>query len=202
MAPVGAMLCCEHGNILWDDLHSVIWSRPRSFWWSSAFFTSFLSNSINPSKSIYLGPRHGRALWLDYCCWRHLEIFGFIVVTETHRRQHWVNLRIRPTLAIRNCAPHGGGVIHAICVCLSTETRWHIFQCAVFHRRNHLVVWWTSVEGNFNHDAGDLHRVHWIIPDDFECAIAPRQCITLLWFQRVGVEIKRKAARDLIRNDW
>jgi len=43
-----------------------------------------------------------------------------------------------------------------------------------------LVVWRTQMEGDLDHDAVHLLRVHRIVPNNFERPIAPRECITLL----------------------
>ena len=37
-----------------------------------------------------------------------------------------------------------------------------------------------KMEGDLDHDAIHLLRVHWVVPYDFECPIAPRQRVTLL----------------------
>ena len=52
-------------------------------------------------------------------------------------------------------------------------------------------------DGDLDHDSVHLLRVHRIVPNNFERPIAPRECITLLWFQRLGAETERQTARDL-----
>ena len=54
------------------------------------------------------------------------------------------------------------------------------FSAPFFICRNHLVVWRTQMEGDFDHDAVHLLRIHRVVFDDFERPIAPRECVTLL----------------------